>query len=83
MHQHLHITRGLTIAAVVIAVVAVVTFACGAARAAAWSPVEAGAPSDLINTPVCAVVESFDDPRNCRTIMRPEGKSRSLYWVIL
>jgi hypothetical protein len=61
--MHLHIARGLTIAAAV--VVAVVVLACGAARAAAPSPVETGRPSDLINTPVCAVVESFDDPRNC------------------
>ena len=80
MHQHLDIARGLTIAAAV--VVAVVMLACGAARAAAPSPVEAGGPSDLINTPVCAVVESFDDPRNCRTTVRPEGKSRSLYRAI-
>ena len=80
MHQHLHIARGLTITAAV--VVAVVTLACGAARAAAPSPVDAGYPSDLINTPVCAVAESFDEPRHCRTTMRPEGRSRSLHRAI-
>ena len=63
-----------------IAIVAVVTLTCGAARAAASSPVEAGYPADLINTPVCAVVESFEDPRNCRTLARPEGRSRLLHW---
>ena len=35
--------------------------ACCEARTAAPSPVEAGYPSDLINTPVCAAVESFED----------------------
>ena len=65
-----------------IAIVAVVTLTCGAARAAASSPVEAGYPADLINTPVCAVVESFEDPRNCRTLARPESRSRLLHWAI-
>ena len=77
MHQHPHIARGLAIAAAV--VVAVVMLAGGAARAAAPSPVETGRPSDLINTPVCAGVESFDDPRNCGTTARADGKSRSLH----
>ena len=75
MRKH-NIARGLVGR---IAIVAVVTLTCGAARAAASSPVEAGYPADLINTPVCAVVESFDEPRNCRTIARPEGKSRSIH----
>ena len=77
MHQHQHIACGLTIAAAV--VVAVVMLACGAARAAAPSPVEAGYPSDLINNPVCAAIESFDDARDCRTTGWPEGKSRSIH----
>ena len=82
MRQHLHIARGLIgrIAAAVL--VAVVTVACCEARTAAPSPVEAGYPSDLINTPVCAAVESFEEPRNCRTIARPEGRSRSLHWAV-
>ncbi len=63
MQQHLHIARGL--AGRIAVVVAVVMLACGAVRAAAPSPVEAGRPSELINTPVCTAVESFDDPRNC------------------
>jgi hypothetical protein len=76
MRKH-NIARGLVGR---IAIVAVVTLTCGAARAAASSPVEAGYPADLINTPVCAVVESFEDPRNCRTLARPEGSSRLLHW---
>ena len=75
MRKH-NIARGLIGR---IAVAAVVTFAAGAARAAAPSQFDAGYPADLINTPVCAVVESFDEPRNCRTIARPEGKSRPIH----
>ena len=75
MHQYLDIARGPTgrIAAAVLA--AVVTVASCEARGAAPSPVEAGYPSDLINTPVCAAVEDFD-ARNCRTTGWPEGRSR-------
>ena len=76
MRKH-NIARGLIGR---IAVAAVVTFAAGAARAAAPLPAEAGHPSDLINTPVCAVVDSFEDPRNCGTLARPEGRSRLLHW---
>ena len=76
MRKH-NIARGLIGR---IAVAAVVTFAAGAARAAAPSQFDAGYPADLINTPVCAVVESFEDPRNCRTLARPEGRSRLLHW---
>ena len=79
MRQHLDIARRLIGRIAPAVVVAVVTVACCEARTAAPSPVEAGYPSDLINTPVCAVVESFDEPRNCRTIARPEGKSRSIH----
>jgi len=56
--------------------VAVVTVACCEARTAAPSPVETGYPSDLINKPVCAAIESFDDARDCRTTGWPEGRSR-------
>ena len=75
MHQYLDIARGFgRIAAAVLA--AVVTIACCEARGAALSPVDAGYPSDLINTPVCAAVEDFDEQRNCRTAGWPEGRSR-------
>jgi len=72
--MHLDIARSLTIALAL----AVVTAAACAARTAP-SPVEAGFPSDLINTPVCAAVESFDDARNCRITGWPEGRNRSPY----
>jgi len=74
--MHLDIARSLTIALAV--VVAVVRVAACEARTAP-SPVEAGFPSDLINTPVCAAVESFDDARNCRITGWPEGRNRSPY----
>jgi hypothetical protein len=61
--------REIFAAAVIIAVVTV------AARAAVPVPVEAGAPSDLINTPVCA--GSFEDARDCQRIGWPEGRRRS------
>ena len=70
--MHLDIARSLTIALAV----AVVTVAACEARTVP-SPVEAGFPSDLINTPVCAAVESFDDARNCRITGWPEGRNRS------
>ena len=75
MHQYLDIARGLTGRIAAAVVVAVVSVACCEARTA-FSPVEAGYPSDLINTQVCAAVENFDDSRNCRTIGWPEGRSR-------
>ena len=75
MCQHLHIARGLAGRIVATVVAAVVTVACCEARTAAPSPVEAGYPSDLINTPVCAAVEDFD-ARNCQTTGWPEGRSR-------
>ena len=63
MRQHLHIARSLT-GRIAVAVVAVVTvFGCEA-RIAPPS-VEAGYPSDLINTPVCTADEDFDDGRDC------------------
>ena len=72
--MHLDIARSLTIALAA----AVVTAAACEARTVP-SPVEAGFPSDLINTPVCAAVESFDDARNCRITGWPEGRNRSPY----
>jgi hypothetical protein len=72
--MHLDIARSLTIALAV----AVVTVAACEARTVP-SPVEAGFPSDLINTPVCAAVESFDDARNCRITGWPEGRNRAPY----
>jgi hypothetical protein len=47
-----HIARGLADRIVAAAVVAIVTFSSCAARAP--MPFDAGFPSDLINTPVCA-----------------------------
>ena len=76
MRQHLDIARRLIGRIAPAVVVAVVTVACCEARTAAPSPVEAGYPSDLINTPVCAAIESFDDARDCRTTGWPEGRSR-------
>ena len=63
MRQHLHIARSLTgrIAAAVVAIVTVT--GCGRASI---RPVEAGYPSDLINTPVC--VEDFDDGLECSAL---------------
>ena len=82
MRQHLDIARGLIGRIAPAVVVAVVTVACCEARTAAPSPVEAGYPSDLINRPVCAAVESFDEARTCRITGWPEGNSRSLPWPI-
>jgi hypothetical protein len=79
MRKH-NIARGLVGRIAIVA--AVVTVAACAARASAALPVEAGYPTDLINTPVCAVVESFEDPRNCRTTERPEGTSRAFHWSL-
>ena len=76
MRQHLDIARGLIGRIAPAVVIAVVTVACCQARTAAPSPVEAGYPSDLINTPVCAAIENFDDARDCRTTGWPEGGSR-------
>jgi len=76
MRQHLDIARGLIGRIAPAVVVAVVTVACCEARTAAPSPIEAGCPSDLINTPVCAAIESFDDARDCGTTGWPEGRSR-------
>jgi len=76
MRQHLDIARGLIGRIAPAVVVAVVTVACCEARTAAPSPVETGYPSDLINKPVCAAIESFDDARDCRTTGWPEGRSR-------
>jgi hypothetical protein len=76
MRQHLDIARGLIGRIAPAVVVAVVTGACCEARTAAPSPVEAGYPSDLINKPVCAAIESFDDARDCRTTGWTEGRSR-------
>ena len=78
MHKHLHIARGLAGRIAAAVVVAVVTVTCCEARTALL-PVEAGYPSDLINTPVCPAVETFDDGRNCRTIGWPEGRAHSPY----
>jgi hypothetical protein len=76
-----HNIRGLAgrIAAALVIAVATVT---GCAARAATSPVEAGAPSDLINTPFCAAVGSFEDARDCSRIGWPEGSSRPLYQAI-
>ena len=67
-----HIARDLAGRIVAAAVIAVLTIPGCAACAAVPSPVEAGAPSDLINTPVCAAVGSLEDATDCRRIGGPE-----------
>jgi hypothetical protein len=79
MRNHLDIARGLTVRIAAAVIVAVVAAACCEARPAALSPAETGFPSDLINRPVCANVDGFDDWLTCRTTGWPEGRSRSLY----
>ena len=78
MRQHLDIARGLIGRIAPAVVIAVVTVACCQARTAAPSPVEAGYPSDLINTPVCAAIENFDDARDCRTTGWPEAEAAGI-----
>ena len=73
-----HIVGGLAGRIVAAVVIAVVTIESSAARVP--MPVDAGAPSDLINTPVCA--GSLEDAHDCQLIGSPEGRSRSLHRAI-
>ena len=77
MRQHLHIARSLTgrIAAAVVAIVIVT----GCELRIAASPAEAGYLSDLINTPVCAADEDFDDGRACGAFGWAESSLYRLY----
>ena len=70
MPQHLHIARSLT-GRIAAAVVAIVVTGCGARIAPSG---EAGYPSDLINTPVCAAVDDFDDGGDCAAFGWAEGR---------
>jgi len=49
------------------------------ARSLPPSPAETGCPSGLINRPVCARGDGFDDWIDCTPVERSQGRNRSLY----
>ena len=72
MRLHPQIVRSLIAAILVIAL-------AGEARSTAPAPDDTGAPSILINRPICPTIEMLEDWLRCKATERREDRSRSLY----